>query len=230
MRFFDILLAIVILVVLSPVLIICSSILLFTGEGKIFYLQERCGRYGKPFKIVKFATMLENSPNLPGGTLTLENDPRVLPFGRLLRKSKINELPQVINILFGEMSFVGPRPLIEAGDKLYSSEDVKLIRSVRPGLTGLGSIMLRDEESYYAHLQNPAVFYSSVIQPYKASLEIYYVTNRSFMFNFKIIVITFLCVVWPRMDPSRFLRNIPKVPNEMVKSREERKLSRGGEG
>ena len=112
-RLIDLFIAIVALVLLSPLLILVSIILKFTGEGEVFYLQERLGFQNKKFNIIKFATMLKNSPEIGTGSLTLRGDPRVLPFGKFLRKSKINELPQILNVLIGNMSIVGPRPQME---------------------------------------------------------------------------------------------------------------------
>ena len=110
-RFFDIFFSGLALLVLSPLFIILILILRFSGEGEIFFLQERIGKDNKPFMLFKFATMLKNSPHIGTGTITVKNDPRVLPIGKFLRKSKINELPQLINIFKGDMSSIGPRPL-----------------------------------------------------------------------------------------------------------------------
>ena len=110
-RFFDIFLSSLAITALSPLLIPVMLVLALTGEGKIFFRQERIGKGMKAFKLLKFATMLENSPNMGSGTITTKNDPRILPVGRLLRKTKINELPQLINIFLGDMSIIGPRPL-----------------------------------------------------------------------------------------------------------------------
>ena len=102
-RFIDFLLSLIALVVLSPLLFPVILILKCTGEGEIFYVQKRCGLGGKEFGLLKFATMLKNSPNIGAGEITLKEDPRVLPFGKLLRKSKLNELPQLWNIFVGNM-------------------------------------------------------------------------------------------------------------------------------
>ena len=105
-RFFDILFSGIALLILSPLLVPVSIILRLTGEGEVFFLQERIGKGGKKFKLFKFATMLKNSPNIGTGTVTMRNDPRVLPVGKLLRKTKINELPQLLNIFIGDMSVI----------------------------------------------------------------------------------------------------------------------------
>jgi lipopolysaccharide/colanic/teichoic acid biosynthesis glycosyltransferase len=122
-------------------------------------LQERVGKGGTSFKLFKLATMLKDSPNIGSGEITVKNDPRVLPLGRFLRKSKINELPQLWNILSGDMSVVGPRPMVADTYAHYSQEAQDILNSVRPGLTGLGSIIFRDEESFLDQRDDPVSFY-----------------------------------------------------------------------
>ena len=126
-RFFDSVVSFVAIVILLPFLVPCAIVLICTGEGDVLYRQVRVGRGRIEFKVYKFATMLRNSAELPGGTLTLDNDIRVLKFGRFLRKSKINELPQLFNVLRGDMSLVGPRPLVPSGEENYSLEKSSLI-------------------------------------------------------------------------------------------------------
>ena len=122
----DILISSIALIVLMPIFIPIILILKFTGEGEIFYFQERVGLNNKTIKIYKFATMLKNSEQIGSGIYTAKNDPRILPFGNFLRKTKINELPQIINILVGEISLVGPRPLIRRTFELYELSHQKL--------------------------------------------------------------------------------------------------------
>ena len=110
-RFFDILFSGIAILILSPLFIVVILILRFTGEGEIFFLQDRIGKGGNKFKLFKFVTMIKNSPDMGTGTITIKNDPRILPFGKFLRKTKINELPQLLNIFFGDMCIIGPRPL-----------------------------------------------------------------------------------------------------------------------
>ena len=219
-RFLDIILSFCLIIILMPFFIPIFLILRFTGEGEIFYLQSRVGYKGDTFKIIKFATMLKNSENIGPGTLTLKEDPRVLPIGKFLRKSKINELPQLFNILIGDMSIVGPRPLVPKGNSYYSEEEAKIIRSVKPGVTGIGSLMLRDEESYYAHRSDAQEFYKSVISPYKASLEIWYVNNQTFFLNFKIIFLTVLVILKPDYNLERWFKNLPNMPMDLKNSKE----------
>lgn len=145
-RFFDIFFSLIAIVVLLPLLIPIIILLLLTGEHEVFFRQERVGYKNKIFHILKFATMLKNSPNMGHGDVTVRKDPRITSVGRFLRQSKLNELPQLINILTGDMSFVGPRPLMKVGFDRYSDEMKAKVYDVTPGLTGIGSIQFRDEE------------------------------------------------------------------------------------
>ena len=146
-RTLDLLIACTALIVVIPVFIPVMIILRFTGEGEIFYSQKRIGYKNDEFKIWKFATMLKDSLNMGTGSITLENDFRVTNFGRFLRKTKINELPQLYNIILGEITIVGPRPVLEQDWLLYSEEIRNRIYCIKPGLTGIGSIVFRDEEA-----------------------------------------------------------------------------------
>lgn len=190
-------------------------LLRFTGEGEVFYLQSRVGFKGKIFKVFKFATMKKDSPNIGSGTLTMKNDDRILPIGIFLRKYKINEIPQLINIVLGQMSIVGPRPLVKSGEMNYSSSQAALIRSVRPGLTGIGSLLLRDEESLYGHRTDASEFYKNKISPYKAELEIWYVKNQSLLLDISIIFLTLFAILFPRLRVEDLFSSIPKPPKDL---------------
>lgn len=197
-RFIDILISAVALLILSPLLIIVSIALLLTGEHYVFYRQERVGYKNRIFRIWKFATMLKNSPNMGGGDVMVRNDPRVLPFGKILRKTKINELPQLINILVGEMSVVGPRPLMKVSFARYPEEMKGKIYRVRPGLTGIGSIIFRDEESIVTKSNlDPEQCYKTIIMPHKALLEEWYQNNLSFYTDIMIIFLTAWYIFFP---------------------------------
>jgi lipopolysaccharide/colanic/teichoic acid biosynthesis glycosyltransferase len=170
-----------------------------TGEGYIFYKQERIGFKNTKFHILKFATMLKDSPNMKGGVLTTKKDPRITPMGSFLRKSKINELPQLFNIFLGDMSFVGPRPLMEISFNTYSAMIQKIIYNAKPGLTGIGSIVFRDEEELITEskIRGEDIwdFYSNTIYPFKGDLEVWYLQNQSLIVDFKIILITAWVIV-----------------------------------
>ena len=197
-RFFDIVFSLLALLVLSPFLIIIVIMLLLTGEHEVFFKQERVGYKNKIFHILKFATMLKNSPNMGHGDVTVRKDPRITPVGRLLRQSKLNELPQLINILKGDMSFVGPRPLMKAGFDRYSDEMKGKVYDVLPGLTGIGSIVFRDEELIITNSPlSPHECYRDVILPYKGALEIWYQQHQNFYTDFMILFITAWSVIFP---------------------------------
>ena len=195
MRIIDLLISLSALLFLSPLLMILCLILKFTGEGEIFFLQDRVGQYGKKFKVIKFATMLKNSPNMGAGTITAKDDPRILPFGRILRKTKINELPQLINVILGQMSLIGPRPHAEQDLKGIAPEILVKILQLKPGMSGIGSIIFRNEEEILNTLENPRPLYDDVIAPYKASLEIWYFKNRSIYLNVQLILLTVVVVI-----------------------------------
>jgi len=196
-RIFDIVASAFALLILTPILIPVMLILLFTGEGEVFYRQERIGKGNKPFYITKFATMLKNSPNIGTGEYTLRNDPRVFPFGRFLRKSKINEFPQFWDIFIGKMSFVGPRPQMLKVHAAYPKEYENVLASVKPGLTGVGSIVFRDEEIILSNAENFDLCYKKQIIPYKAVLEDWYRDHQSVVVDVVLIFITVWVIIWP---------------------------------
>jgi len=198
-RFFDFITALVCLIILSPILIPLVVILRFTGEGYVFYYQRRIGYRNQYFNIIKFATMLKNSPNIGTGVITLKNDPRLLPLGRFLRKSKLNELPQILNVLKGDMSIVGPRPLIDKTFNTYPPENRNKVYQSVPGITGIGSVIFRDEEELISNATiSPDEYYKQVIGPYKSSLEVWYNTNKSFCVDIKIIFLTAWVILFPK--------------------------------
>ncbi len=215
-RLFDLVISISALIILSPLLISVCFLLKLTGEGEIFYMQERIGIYGNKFKLLKFATMLKNSPNIGSGELTLINDSRVLPVGKFLRKSKINELPQLWNIVIGDMSIVGPRPMVPNTYSKYSKEAQKKLDTIRPGLTGVGSIIFRDEEKFLEGKTNPLEFYKNEIIPFKSELEIWYVDNNTFMNYFKCIFITAWVILFPKsIIYNHLFRDLPTKPENL---------------
>lgn len=216
-RLFDIIFSTFGILLISPILIITSILLRFTGEGHIFYFQERVGRNGVKFVLFKFATMLHDSPSLGAGDITLSNDPRVLPVGRILRKSKINELPQLFNVLIGDMSLVGPRPLTPKNFNLYTSDIQRIIEKVRPGLTGVGSIFFRDEEKFNYGEPDPLSFYAETIAPYKGDLEKWYIDNASTRLYFKLIFLTIRAVLFNNIELNLIGKNLPRPPIQLEK-------------
>ena len=214
-RIFDIIFSSIILFLLSPLFIPIVIILKLTGEGEIFYLQKRIGLGCHEFKVYKFATMLKNSENMGDGIYTSKGDSRILPFGHFLRKSKINELPQILNILFGSMSFVGPRPLIRETFELYDNKTKTVLSKIKPGLTGIGSLIFRNEEEILKNsnlsLEN---FYEKYISPYKGKLENWYSVNKSFTVDLLIIVLTAWVILFPNSNlPFTLFKNLPPKPD-----------------
>lgn len=209
-RFIDLSIAVIALAVLSPVIIITIIILLFTGEHEVFFRQRRIGYRSRPFYIWKFATMLKNSPRIGSGVVTVRNDPRVTKVGRVLRISKINELPQLFNVLVGEMSLVGPRPLLEVSYKLYPDEYREKIYENKPGITGIGSLVFRDEEKLVSAAGDPMMIYEAIF-PYKAQLEIWYLKNRSLTTDLKIIFLTGWAILFPHHQlTDKFFSGLPR--------------------
>jgi len=218
-RLFDIALSGMALTALSPLLIPVSVLLKFTGEGEVLYIQKRMGKGREKFGIFKFVTMMKNSENMKNGTLTVKDDPRVLPIGKILRKTKINELPQLLNILKGDMSVIGPRPLTENAFSAYPDESQNAVSQVKPGLSGIGSIIFRDEESM---LDNPNIdrveFYKNEIAPYKGKLEEWYVEHQDTYTYFMLIGLTAWVVAFPKSDIyKKIFKDLPKVPKGLIK-------------
>ncbi len=200
-RFFDIVFSLVAIVLLLPVFIPVIILLLLTGEHEVFYKQDRVGYKNKIFKILKFATMLKNSPNMGDGDITKRGDPRITAVGKLLRQSKLNELPQVFNIFLGDMSFVGPRPLMKVGFDRYSDEMKSKVYNAQPGLTGIGSIVFRDEELIITQSNLPPhECYRDVVLPYKGTLEVWYKQHQNFFTDFMILFLTAWYIVFPKSN------------------------------
>ena len=217
-RLFDIVFSGIALVLLSPLLLPLMFILRLTGEGEIFFPQSRVGRGGKHFELYKFATMLKDSPNMGTGTVTVKNDPRVLPMGGFLRKTKINELPQLINIFNGDMSVIGPRPQTQRCFDAFPLSSQSEIIKVRPGLSGIGSIVFRNEEEMMHANIGPDKFYDEIVMPYKGKLEEWYVRNLSIGLYFQLILITIYVVLFTSGKTVwAVLKKLPDPPKSLIK-------------
>ena len=219
-RFFDVLFSTIAIVVLLPLMIPIMIGLKLTGEHYVFYEQMRIGKGGKEFPLLKFATMLKDSPNLPGGLYTSKDDPRLLPMGKFLRKTKINELPQLINILRGDMSIIGYRPMVPEHHMAYSADVRKKMENSLPGLSGIGSIVFRNEEEILQQVLDKGRFDTEVITPYKGDLECWYIDHKSIFMYFKLIALTVDAVKNP--ESHRWWRELkrkglPKPPKELRK-------------
>ena len=215
-RILDVILAGGIMLFLLPALFPLMILLRFTGEGEVFYRQQRVGLGGRNFGLLKFATMLKNSPKFGAGEITVRNDPRILPLGTFLRKTKINELPQLWNIIVGDMSIVGPRPMIPSTFEHYPEQARSVLSTVRPGLTGIGSIVFRDEERYLDGNADPMTFYRGVIIPYKSNLELWYVANQSLVLYLLVIFATAWVIFFPSSNIVQTLfQGLPTPPFEL---------------
>lgn len=216
-RILDIVFSSLALLILLPLLVPVAIALRLTGEGEVFFIQERIGLDGKIFGLIKFATMLKNSPNIGTGTVTLKDDPRVLPFGRWLRRTKINELPQLINILTGDMSIIGPRPQTRRCFEAFPLRSRQQIVKVRPGLSGIGSIVFRDEEELMNSSVDPDAFYDRIVMPYKGELEEWYVANRGLKVYLACIFATGWVVLFPSLAIVwRLFPDLPRPPPELA--------------
>ncbi len=216
-RIIDILLSVIALLILLPFLLPIVIILLLTGEHEVFYLQKRVGYKNERFQIWKFATMLKNSPNMGTGSLTLRKDPRVLPIGKFLRQTKINELPQIINVLIGNMSMVGPRPQMEVDFYKFPEYIQEVIYNSKPGITGIGSIVFRDEEELLTRAGgDPHVFYKEHLAPYKGELEVWYLKHISLMTDIKIIFLTAWVIISPKSELTyKLFKDLPVKPTNL---------------
>lgn len=211
-RLLDIVIATILLVLFLPVGLVLAIVLRLTGEGEIFYRQTRVGQGGDEFRLLKFATMLKDSPAMGAGDITVKNDPRVLPLGKFLRKTKLNEVPQLVNVLVGDMSLVGPRPQTPKNFEFFPKEARRTITSMKPGVTGIGSIVFRDEEAITSSFDQPMeTVYREIIGPYKAELEAWYSQHQTVSNYLLLIVMTVWVVlrpesrvygrVWPSLPP-----------------------------
>lgn len=192
-RMFDIFFSLIGLIILLPTLLFISIVIKMDSKGSVFYRQKRVGQFNKDFKIFKFRTMNINADKL--GLLTKGNkDPRVTKIGYFLRKYKLDELPQLINIFIGNMSFVGPRPEVRKYVNYYSEEDLKIF-DFKPGITDYASIKYRNEVEIIKNADNPERVYIEEIMPEKIKLNKVYLNKNNIFIDIKIILKTFIAIL-----------------------------------
>lgn len=189
-RVFDIVFSLAGLIMLSPVFLLAAVLVKLTSRGPVFFRQERIGRGFRPFHIIKFRTMVEEAPAL-GGQLTAGRDPRITAVGRVLRATKVDELPQLINVLRGDMSFVGPRPEVPRYVELFHGDYAELLR-VRPGITDLASLKYRHESELLGESDDPETLYAQQILPDKIALGKQYIRQQSLGLDLRLICQTVL--------------------------------------
>lgn len=211
----DILFSLLGILIFLPFFLPIAILLKLTGEGYIFYYQSRIGYKNRKFRIWKFATMLKASPGLGTGSITLQNDWRLTPMGKYLRSTKINEVPQIVNILMGDMSLIGPRPLMEVDFLKFSPEVQEVFYNVRPGLTGIASIIFRDEEQYFSNSDlDPHDFDQKYIAPYKGALELWYQQHCCFKTDLLIALLTVIVLFAPKNQWAyKFFKDLPEKPH-----------------
>jgi lipopolysaccharide/colanic/teichoic acid biosynthesis glycosyltransferase len=191
-RLFDILFSLVLLLTLCPFILIIALVVKLYDFGPVFYLAPRVGLHGKIFHMFKFRTMVINADKI-GASSTTKSDPRITPVGRFLRKTKLDELPQFINVLSGQMSVVGPRPDVKTFTDLFNEEE-KAILTVKPGITDWASVWNSDEGKILEGADDPDKAYMELIWPEKKRLQLKYVHERTFFIDLRIIWLTFIAV------------------------------------
>lgn len=190
-RLFDMVCAALGLLVLSPVLLLCALLVGLTSPGGVLFRQERVGKDGVPFTIYKFRSMRKDNAGLK---ISTSSDSRITPVGRVLRKTKLDELPQLWNVLKGDMSFVGPRPEVREYTDLYTPEQRQVLL-VRPGITGLASIRYRNENDLLSASTDPNRTYIEEVMPAKLALDLEYIPRACVSYDIKLILETLVTVV-----------------------------------
>jgi len=194
-RFFDLFFVIPVLFLLSPLFLLIALWIKKDSPGSFFFRQNRIGQGGKQFQIYKFRTMRTDAEAL-GPKLTVGKDPRITKSGNILRKYKFDELPQLLNVLKGEMSLVGPRPEVEEYVKVYPSDVKEKVLSVKPGITDLAAIEYVDESSILAQANDPIDAYINQVLPHKLKYYVRYVDEQSLWMDLKIILKTLARIMW----------------------------------
>lgn len=189
-RTFDVVCSALGLLVLSPVLLVCALLVGLTSPGGVLFRQERIGKGGVPFTIYKFRSMRKENSGLK---ITTSGDSRITPVGKVLRKTKLDELPQLFNVLKGDMSFVGPRPEVREYTDLYD-EAQRQVLLVRPGITGLASIRFRNENELLAASDDPNRTYIEEVMPQKIALDLEYIPHASVIYDIRLILETLVTV------------------------------------
>lgn len=210
-RALDFTTAVVGLAVCAPLFVLIALLIKLDSPGSVFFAHERVGRYGRKFKVLKFRTMVQDAPKL-GGAITAGHDPRITRVGRILRKTKLDELPQLWNVLKGEMSLVGPRPEVEKYVQLWDPQLREIVLSVRPGITGLTQVRYRHEESLLAQQADPETYYREVLLPLKLQSDAEYVQRHSLWFDLWLLWRTVVALFEPE---ARHVQPSPQ-PNSMT--------------
>ena len=202
-RSFDFIVALAAVIVVSPLLLVLALILKLTSPGPVFYRGVRIGKNGVPFRIFKFRTMVINAEKL-GGSATAEDDPRITPIGRFIRRNKLDEFPQFLNVLVGDMSLVGARPEVKKYVDMYSEEENQIL-DLRPGITDWASIWNSNEAAVLEGSSDPEKTYEELIRPTKLALQLFYARNHSLLVDVKILFHTFCRLLFEDWTPRELM-------------------------
>ncbi len=189
-RIFDFLVSLIGIIILSPIFVIVSIAIKLDSRGEVLFLQKRVGRYGKEFNIYRFRTMVTNAEKI-GKQITVGKDSRITRVGAFLRKFKIDELPQLFNVLKGDMSLVGPRPEVPKYVALYNEEQ-RHVLDVRPGITDMASLRYKDENDILGKVDNPEEYYINIIMRDKLNLNLEYIEKSNLFFDIYLIIKTII--------------------------------------
>lgn len=189
-RGFDFIASLIGCIILMPIYILIAILIKIDSKGPVFFKQKRVGQYGEIFEILKYRTMVVDAEKI-GKQITVGNDNRITKIGKFLRKYKLDELPQLFNVLKGDMSLVGPRPEVPKYVELYNDEEKKVL-NVKPGITDFASIEYRDENEILGKVENPEEYYINVIMKHKLTLNLKYINNNNIFIDIKIILQTLL--------------------------------------
>lgn len=189
-RIFDFVVSLFGVIIISPILLIVAIAIKVDSKGNVLFLQKRVGKKGNPFYIYKFRTMVTDAERL-GKQITVGKDNRITKVGALLRKYKIDELPQLLNVIKGDMSLVGPRPEVPRYVELYTEEERKVL-DVRPGITDLASLRYKDENDILGKVENPEEYYINIIMKDKLKLNLEYIEKSNILFDISLIFKTII--------------------------------------
>ena len=217
LRVLDVAVSTIGIVMTSPILLAVTFLLHLHYPYRVLFRQDRIGYGGRSFKILKLVTMVPNAEHLPGGGITFERDPRILPLGRILRKTKINELTQLVNVLRGDMGIVGPRPTTLLGFSKYPKAAQDKLVQMRPGITGIASIILYNEEELLSSVdEDRQRYHDEVIKPYKVEIEHWYLKNQSLRLYIEVVIATILTLVDGAPRLFSWWHNLPQPPTELT--------------
>jgi lipopolysaccharide/colanic/teichoic acid biosynthesis glycosyltransferase len=202
------------LILLAPIMAAIALIIRLSSHGSVVFSQLRVGRHGRPFRVYKFRSMVFNAERI-GTSVTTAVDRRITPVGRILRRTKLDELPQLWNVLKGDMSFIGPRPDVPEIVEGYTAE-MRHIFDIRPGITSIATLYLRDEESLLALSRNPDLVYEQVLVPFKVALALEHVERNSLLFDAKVLLHTAWALTFGRFFSSPGKRVVEIIRNDIL--------------